>query len=288
MPSTYSPILRIELITNGEQSGLWGTTTNTNLGTLIEQAIAGTATISVAAGDVTLTNLNGASDQARCMALKITGSPGVSRNVIAPAVSKVYVVDNGSDAAVVLKTSTSTGLTVPAGKIQVTYYNGTDFVLVGLGSVSGGTGISTSTVAGAVTVTNTGVTSAVAGSGISVSGGTGAVTFTNTGVLKDSSTGAAYLPSGTTAQRPGVPSSGYFRFNSDLIRFEGYNGSVWGSVGGATGGGTDAVFYENGTTVTTDYTITTNKNAMSAGPITIDSGITVTVPPGSVWTVVGA
>ena len=60
----------------------------------------------------------------------------------------------------------------------------------------------------------------------------------------------------------------------------------WGTAGGAAGGGTDDVFYENSQTVTTDYTISTNKNAMTAGPITINSGVTVTVPSGSSWVIV--
>jgi hypothetical protein len=58
------------------------------------------------------------------------------------------------------------------------------------------------------------------------------------------------------------------------------------NVGGATGGGTDKVFYENGQNVTTNYTISTGKNAMSAGPITVNNGITVTVPDGANWSVV--
>lgn len=58
------------------------------------------------------------------------------------------------------------------------------------------------------------------------------------------------------------------------------------NTGGAVGGGTDKVFYENGQTITTNYTISTGKNALTAGPITINSGITVTVPSGSVWTIV--
>jgi hypothetical protein len=100
-------------------------------------------------------------------------------------------------------------------------------------------------------------------------------------------TGSAEIPTGTEAQRDGSPSAGYFRFNTDVAKFEGYNGTTWGSVGGgATGGGSDDIFVENGQTVTTNYTITTNKNAMSAGPITVDSGVTVTVPSGSVWTIV--
>ena len=98
-------------------------------------------------------------------------------------------------------------------------------------------------------------------------------------------TDAILLPMGTTAQRP-TGANGMFRYNSTISRFEGYRDTAWGSLGGATGGGTDDAFYENTTTVTTDYTITTGKNAMTAGPVTINSGVTVTVPSGSVWTVV--
>jgi hypothetical protein len=77
------------------------------------------------------------------------------------------------------------------------------------------------------------------------------------------------------------------RFNIDLTQFEGYNGSAWGTIGGgATGGGSDRVFYENDQVVTTNYTLTSNKNAMTAGPVTINSGITVTVPSGANWVVV--
>lgn len=106
-------------------------------------------------------------------------------------------------------------------------------------------------------------------------------------VPRTSTTGSAGVPAGTQAQRDASPLAGYFRFNSDLGKFEGYNGSAWGSVGGgATGGGADEIFFENGQTVTNSYTITNNKNAMSAGPITINSGVTVTVGAGEVWTVV--
>jgi hypothetical protein len=106
-------------------------------------------------------------------------------------------------------------------------------------------------------------------------------------VAKTATTGSGALPSGTTAERDGSPSAGYIRFNSDLTSFEGYNGSAWGSIGGgASGGGSDGVFYENDQTVTTNYTLTSNKNAMSTGPITIDSGVTVTIPTGSRWVVI--
>lgn len=141
MASTFSPILRIELMGTGDQSGSWGSTTNVNLGTLIEQAIAGTAVVDVTAGNVTLTNFNGTTDQARCMALRITGTPGSSRNVVAPAVSKSYIIANGSNGAVVLKTSLSTGLTVPAGEVYLAFYDTTtnDFRLVGRASSSANT-----------------------------------------------------------------------------------------------------------------------------------------------------
>lgn len=106
-------------------------------------------------------------------------------------------------------------------------------------------------------------------------------------VGKTSSTGSAAVPSGTQAQRDGSPSAGYFRFNSDTSSFEGYNGSAWGSVGGgATGGGNDAVFVENDQVVTADYTIPSGKNAMSTGPVTINSGVTVTISSGSRYVVI--
>ena len=106
-------------------------------------------------------------------------------------------------------------------------------------------------------------------------------------VASTGATGSIVISSGTEAQRDGSPSAGYFRFNTDLGKFEGYNGTSWGSVGGgATGGGSDDVFYENGQTVTANYTITSGKNAMSAGPITVNSGVAVTVPSGQTWVIV--
>lgn len=80
---------------------------------------------------------------------------------------------------------------------------------------------------------------------------------------------------------------GYIRYNSTNSQFEGYNGTAWGQLGGgATGGGSDTVFVENSQSVTVNYTITANKNAMSAGDITIATGVTVTLPTGSRWVIV--
>ena len=108
-----------------------------------------------------------------------------------------------------------------------------------------------------------------------------AVTDLTSVVTKTSTTGSAELPSGTTAQRDGSPSAGYIRFNSDETSFEGYDGSAWGSIGGgATGAGGDEVFQENERVVTTNYTLSTGKSAMCVGPLTINTGVTVTIPSG--------
>mgnify|MGYP003112376201 CR=1 FL=1 len=106
---------------------------------------------------------------------------------------------------------------------------------------------------------------------------------TFTGDVIHNYTTALQIPVGTTAQRPGSPSTGDFRFNSTTTSAEIYNGSEFTAVGGgagATGGGNDEVFFESDTNVTTDYTITSGKNAHTVSPV-INSGVTVTVPSGS-------
>ena len=102
---------------------------------------------------------------------------------------------------------------------------------------------------------------------------------TFTGDVTINSTTALRLPVGTTAQRSGSAANGDIRYNSTSSSFEGYAGGAWGSIGGgATGAGGDACFYENDLTVTTSYTITANSGAHAVGPLTINSGQTVTVP----------
>lgn len=135
----------------------------------------------------------------------------------------------------------------------------------------------------------TGTGALVFGTGPTIDGGTLSGTFAGTptfsGNVTFSSTGAIKAPVGTTAQRPS-PVTGMLRFNSTGTSFEGYNGSSWSSLGGAQGGVGNPFVYENDITVTADYTLTSGKNGMSAGPVTIDSGATVTVPDGSTWTIV--
>ena len=104
---------------------------------------------------------------------------------------------------------------------------------------------------------------------------------------RTSGTGSIALPSGTTGERDGSPSAGFLRFNTTDGKPEVYNGSAWGSVGGgATGGGSDTVFHVNGNTVNSSYSIPSNSNAVSAGPITVASGATITIPSGSAWVIV--
>jgi hypothetical protein len=111
-------------------------------------------------------------------------------------------------------------------------------------------------------------------------------TLTVTGLGSFNGTGALKIPAGTTAEQPS-PVTGMIRFNSSTNLFEGYGASSWGSLGGgATGGSGNQVFFENDQIVTVNYTIPSTKNAMTAGPITIDTGVTVTVSTGSTWTVV--
>jgi len=115
---------------------------------------------------------------------------------------------------------------------------------------------------------------------------------TMTGDVTMSSTGFLKVPVGNNAQQPGqsgapAAAAGQFRYNSDTGQFEGYT-NAWGSIGGgagATGGGNDEVFFESDTNVTQDYTITSGKNAHTVSPV-INSGVTVTVPSGSLLVII--
>ena len=95
-------------------------------------------------------------------------------------------------------------------------------------------------------------------------------------------TGSLELPTGTTGERPGSPAAGMFRYNSTTGEFEGYT-AAWGSIGGGASAG--GVIYENNLTVTSNYTLSTNTNGMSVGPITLSGGVTVTVPSGQRWVI---
>ena len=102
-------------------------------------------------------------------------------------------------------------------------------------------------------------------------------------VVETASTGSAEIPAGTTGERDGTPSAGYLRFNTTDSSFEGYDGSAWGSIGGGASAG--GAIYENTDDITSDYTITSGSNGFSVGPMTIASGVTVTVPSGQRWVI---
>jgi hypothetical protein len=136
MASTYSDNLKLELIGPGEQSGTWGDTTNRNLGTLLEQAIAGIQTITVSSVDIVLSNLNGISDQARAAVLIVNGTPGAVRTLLVPnAQTKTYIVVNNTSGGFNVNVRTSTGVgtngtgntaVIPNGASILIYCTGAD------------------------------------------------------------------------------------------------------------------------------------------------------------------
>jgi len=130
MASTYSTSLRLELMATGDQSGTWGDTTNTNLGTLLEQAITGVLSVSQGDAELTLTSTDGASDQARNMVINLTGAMTAGRNMVVPTANKVYLVKNSTTGgfAVTVKTTAGTGVAVAAGTAQWVYCDGTNVV----------------------------------------------------------------------------------------------------------------------------------------------------------------
>jgi hypothetical protein len=128
MASTYSS-LKIQLMATGENSGTWGDVTNINLGTALEEAITGSENVSFSSADVTLTLTNtNASQAARNLRLNLTGTSGGARQLIVPAIEKVYIINNGLADTVTVKNSTGTGIAVAAGKTMYVYNDGTNVV----------------------------------------------------------------------------------------------------------------------------------------------------------------
>lgn len=131
MTTQYTSLLGLALPVTGELSGTWGDITNQQITQLVEDSVAGYATDDVTLGDWTLTNTgSGASNQSRMAVLIVTGTPGVTRNVIAPSHSKVYFVINQSDGSVIVKASATTGVLLGAGRAAVVGWNGTDYQLI--------------------------------------------------------------------------------------------------------------------------------------------------------------
>lgn len=187
MASTYSA-LKIQLMATGENSGTWGTVTNENLGTALEEAIVGSADVTFSSGPVTLTLTNtNATQTARNLRLNLTGTSGGAQNLIVPAIEKVYIVNNGCADAITVKNSSGSGIAVPAGKTMYVYNNGTDVVdaithltsltlASALPIASGGTGSTSTTYAN--------LQSNVSGVLPVANGGTGASTITGANIVQ--------------------------------------------------------------------------------------------------------
>jgi hypothetical protein len=172
-----------------------------------------------------------------------------TRNLIVPTIEKPYIVQNNTTGSqsIVVKTTAGTGITVPSGKIGFLYTDATNVV-------------SAFDYFDALTV--------------------GALTSTGDGTF--SGTGQVKLPAGTTAQRSGSPAEGMLRYNTDLDSFEGYVDGIWGGIGGAQAGG---AIITNKDEATVDYTIAAGENGLSVGPVTVASGVTITVSAGQRWLV---
>ena len=231
MASTYSD-LKIELIGTGEQAGTWGTTTNTNLGTALQEAITGSADVAFSSGDVTLTLTDSNSAQVgRNLRLNLTGTSGGARELILGSgmqVEKFYLINNGLADAVTVKNTSGTGIAVPAGKTMFVFNNGTNVVdavthltSLTLGAAlpiaSGGTGSTSTTFVNLATNVTGTLPVANGGTGIT-SFGTGVATFLETpssanlaaAVTDETGTGSLVFATSPTFVTPvlGTPTSG--------------------------------------------------------------------------------
>ena len=205
MASTYSTNLKIELIATGEQSGTWGNTTNTNLGTLLEEAIAGYVTQAVTDGaDTVLTIANGSSSNGRNYVIELTGTLSANRTVLVPAVDKPYIFFNNTVGgyAVTVKVSGQTGVTIANGKKAIVYTNSTDVVEVANAPVTetGTQTLTGKTLSGASnTFTNIPIDTAVTNTLAVGNGGTGQTSYTNGQLLIGNTTGNTLVKTTLTA-----------------------------------------------------------------------------------------
>ena len=271
MASTYSS-LKIQLMATGENSGTWGNVTNVNLGTALEEAIVGSADVTFASANVTLTLTDSnASQTARNLRLNLTGTTGGARDLIVPAIEKVYIVNNGCADTVTIKVTGQTGIAVPTGKTLFVYNNGTDCVnaITHLTSLtlasalpigSGGTGVTTAATNGQLLIGNgSGFTLAgVTGTAnqIVVTNGSGSITLSTPQAINTASSvqfgsfGVGTAASGTTGEIRATNNVTAFyssdrKFKENIKPIEGALDKVM-SIGGKTFDWTDAYITEHG------------------------------------------
>jgi hypothetical protein len=272
MASTYSTSLRLELIGTGDQSGTWGETTNTNLGTLLEQAIGGYQSITMTDANYTLSTANGASDEARNMVVRLTGTLSASRNVSCPnGIEKLYLVvnDTSGGQSIVFKTASGTGVTIANGKRALVYVDGTNVLSAYDNAV-----ITNATVSGTIGTLSGGTITNLASPLAANSGGTGNASYTIGDIL--------YASGSTTLSRLADVATG-----NALISGGVGVAPAWGKIGLTThvsgtlavgNGGTGAttltgVLKGNGTsaftaaTAGTDFAGVSNANTFTANQI---------------------
>ena len=224
MASTFSPSLRIELIGNGDQSGTWGTTTNNNLGTIIEQAVTGVQSIVMVNANYTLSNFNGVSDEARNAVLVVSGTNSAVRQIICPLVNKTYIITNNTTGGFAITIGGATGSTVsiPNGVTAQVYCDGINFFSSQTGSagnfaISGNLTVSgTTALSGALTYGGVALSNAVTGTGNMVLSASPALTGTPTAPTATAGTNTTQIATTAFVLANGVPTGAIMMWSGSI------------------------------------------------------------------------
>ena len=268
MASTYSTNLAIELIGAGEQAGNWGSTTNSNLGTLIEQAISGYVTQAVSTGtDTTITIPNGATGVARNMFIELTGTGGASTNLIVPANKKLYFIyNNATSGQVTVKVSGQTGVSVPYGAKVALVSNGTDIVVAENYMVSA---TLPSATLSSPTMTGTPIApTAAPGTNTTQVATTAFVTAAATAISTIYPIGSIYTSTVNTNPATLFGIGTWVAFGAGRVLI----GDGGGYAAGATGGSADAIVVSHNHTATTTSTDSGHSHGISPGAWTDGGG----------------
>lgn len=268
--STYSPSLRIELIATGDQAGTWGNTTNTNLGTLIESAVAGYTSVSITSANQALLALNGAPDEARNLTIALTTTTTAAFNVYAPPAEKTYIIYNASAYVATIYNSTvlgnttaaGLGVAIPAGKTMTVWSDGTNFRLQNtlvaadvVGNVVGNvTGDLTGTASNA-----TNATTATNANNINISATTSTDTTTSVVLVGNQATGN---------QAPFIDSGLNYNANTNTLSADSF------SVGAGTFATTNWTVIESGGVLFFRYAGVNKAKLDSSGNLTVTGNVT--------------